>query len=279
MRKKDLKLGEIYGGKYGKPYLLVSARMWSVGRYRPEWNLLPARVTTPVRGTVYNDGCGALVIEGDYDALRAYAQASPLLKTFGEIDKGELTLEASGLATELQRDIRVYIREKDVSLRLDLGDYRQWKGTFAEVEEKRAEESARRRRDEEAVQALAAPKIARADEMQHRTRALLGQAEPFAPSRWEPGTCQVGSERRAYRNVLKLTMDELEQLVALAENGPRRGDATEAWLRRHRAAAVPDSGTWHILDGMLDEYRLSADEGRGLNDVGLTDPTGEFITE
>lgn len=219
MRKKDLKLGEIYANRYGKAYLLVSARMWSMGRYRPEWNLLPARVTMPVQGTMYNDGCGALGIEGDYDALREYAQASPLLKTFGEIDKGELVLEASGLATELQQDLRVYARERDLSLWLALGDYRQWKGTFAEVEKKRAEEAARRRRDEEALQARVAPLVAWADEMEGRTLALLNRIEEFGYGRWERDVLQVGSERRAYRNMLKLTMDELQQLVALAEKG------------------------------------------------------------
>lgn len=218
MRKKDLKLGGIYADRYGEAYLLVSARMWSVGRYHPEWNILPARVTAPVQGTVYNDGCGALVVKGTYDALREYAQASPLLKTFGEIDKGELALEASGLATELQQDLRVYARERDLSLWLALGDYRQWKGTFAEVEKKRAEESDRRRQDKEAAQAQVAPMVARADEMEGRTLALLDQTESFY-GRWERDTLQVGSVRQSYRSALKLTMDELEQLVALAEKG------------------------------------------------------------
>lgn len=43
---------------------------------------------------------------------------------------------------------------------------------------------------------------------------------------------------------------------------PRRGDAVEAWLRAHRDQQTDEYGqtrAWHLLDGLLDDYRLHAD--------------------
>jgi len=45
---------------------------------------------------------------------------------------------------------------------------------------------------------------------------------------------------------------------------PRRGDAFDHWLRDQREQADPIA--WHIIDGLLDTYRLHADTGTPLNE-------------
>lgn len=45
---------------------------------------------------------------------------------------------------------------------------------------------------------------------------------------------------------------------------PRRGDAFDHWLRDQREQADPIA--WHIIDGLLDTYRLHADTGTPLGE-------------
>lgn len=45
---------------------------------------------------------------------------------------------------------------------------------------------------------------------------------------------------------------------------PRRGDPVEQWLKARRDAAVAWDA-WHVIDGMLDRYRLHADTGTPLD--------------
>lgn len=66
-------------------------------------------------------------------------------------------------------------------------------------------------------------------------------------------------------------------LAALTHSGPsygqpplpRRGDPVEAWLRAHRDRQVDEYGRtrgWHLLDNLLDDYRLHADTGTPLGE-------------
>lgn len=43
-----------------------------------------------------------------------------------------------------------------------------------------------------------------------------------------------------------------------------RGDPVEAWLKRKRDEYTWES--WHIIDDLLDDYRLHADTGTPLSD-------------
>lgn len=45
---------------------------------------------------------------------------------------------------------------------------------------------------------------------------------------------------------------------------PSRGDRFDHWLRDQREQADPIA--WHIIDGLLDRYRLHADTGTPLNE-------------
>lgn len=66
-------------------------------------------------------------------------------------------------------------------------------------------------------------------------------------------------------------------LAAVAHSGPgyqptplpARGDAVEAWLKAQRGATT-SWDDWHVLDNLLDRYRLHADTGT---------PLGEHICE
>lgn len=45
---------------------------------------------------------------------------------------------------------------------------------------------------------------------------------------------------------------------------PRRSDAFDHWLRDQREQSDPI--TWHVIDGLLDRYRLHADTRTPLNE-------------
>ncbi|ARX81592.1 hypothetical protein SMD44_00990 [Streptomyces alboflavus] len=45
---------------------------------------------------------------------------------------------------------------------------------------------------------------------------------------------------------------------------PRRSDTFDHWLRDQREKADPVA--WHVIDGLLDTYRLHADTGTPLNE-------------
>jgi sRNA-binding carbon storage regulator CsrA len=48
-------------------------------------------------------------------------------------------------------------------------------------------------------------------------------------------------------------------------SGPRRDDAVAAWLKRRRDEWYePNTGGWHHIDALLDDYRDHADEGTPL---------------
>lgn len=50
------------------------------------------------------------------------------------------------------------------------------------------------------------------------------------------------------------------------QNGPRRGDQFETWLKKQRDLCEGHAATWSAVDGLLDEYRLHADTGIPLNE-------------
>jgi hypothetical protein len=62
-----------------------------------------------------------------------------------------------------------------------------------------------------------------------------------------------------------LTLKEIQMIT----HQPERGDAVEAWIKRHRDCEVNTAGvrldTWFHFDAMLDEYREHADTGTPLD--------------
>jgi hypothetical protein len=49
-----------------------------------------------------------------------------------------------------------------------------------------------------------------------------------------------------------------------ATSTPRRGDDTEQWLKHWRDMCGEGGDGWHVLDQVLDDYRLHADTGTPL---------------
>jgi hypothetical protein len=46
----------------------------------------------------------------------------------------------------------------------------------------------------------------------------------------------------------------------------RRGDAVEAWIKRHRDEYQSGHSDWIAMDALLDDYRAHADTGTPLNE-------------
>lgn len=56
---------------------------------------------------------------------------------------------------------------------------------------------------------------------------------------------------------------------------PRRGDVVEVWLKAHRDRQIDEYGqtrSWHLLDGLIDDYRLHADTGTPLGQHACDGP-------
>jgi len=80
--------------------------------------------------------------------------------------------------------------------------------------------------------------------------------------------------RRDMAAARRQLVKELRRMAAAAgrvaddtqpETRPRRGDGFEAWLKARRDATTTWSA-WHVIDGMLDRYRLHADTGTPLSE-------------
>lgn len=52
---------------------------------------------------------------------------------------------------------------------------------------------------------------------------------------------------------------------------PRRGDPVEQWLKAQRDTSTTWSD-WHVLDGLIDHYRLHADTGTPLGQHACDGP-------
>lgn len=57
-------------------------------------------------------------------------------------------------------------------------------------------------------------------------------------------------------------------VLPILKQHPRRGDAVETWLKKYRDTHdnLGADSVWAIVDDLLDEYRLMADQGKGLLD-------------
>jgi hypothetical protein len=61
------------------------------------------------------------------------------------------------------------------------------------------------------------------------------------------------------------TADEVAIFAGEVYTGPRRDDAVAAWLKRRRDEQPDkDSGSWRVIDDLLDEYREHAETGTPL---------------
>lgn len=235
MKKSDLKPGQIYVGKYGTPYLLVSTRIWKRQRYTPrDFVMFGTNYTTPERGQGYlMESKGVLVIKGDLDALRQFD--SELLLEFDKFevkkkgaDGGDET-EAANLAKLLDTAVRNYTDEDgDKPLWLEIGDYRSWVGTPEQYKAKKEAKEQTRRKERDKVMETARPLRDMAHSLDVRMAAILGVEPASDPDslshwRWERSTVQCGDARAWVPTHAKLRIEELEQVVNRAERASDLG--------------------------------------------------------
>lgn len=216
MRKKDLELGGVYAEQYGRPQAVLSTRIWMQDRYTREWKVYPKRVNVPSRGTLWNETKGILVVEGgSADKLRAFVKDYPELHQLEEWEKGEP--ESDKEADRLVKWVESVAHER--GLRVAVADYRRWVGTPEEAEARAADQERRREQDREQAVAEARPIRERAARVQERARRLLGQDEAWGYTRWTRGWVQVGDASESVPDEVKLSVEDLERLVAMAERG------------------------------------------------------------
>lgn len=53
----------------------------------------------------------------------------------------------------------------------------------------------------------------------------------------------------------------------MSSHHPQRGDAVAQWIKSYRDRYDSQNPAWHVLDDLLDDYRLLADRGRPLPDT------------
>jgi len=216
VRKKDLELGGVYAEQYGRPQAVLSTRIWMQDRYSREWKMYPKRVNVPSRGTLWNETKGILVVEGgSADKLRAFVKDCPELHQLEEWEKGE----PRELSEPDKRIKWVESVAHERGLRVAVADYRRWVGTPEEAEARAADQERRREQDREQAAAEARPVRERAARVQERARRLLGQDEAWGYTRWTRGWVQVGDASESVPDEVKLSVEELERLVAMAERG------------------------------------------------------------
>lgn len=133
MKKKDLKIGEVYADKWGSAYLLVSTHMWGWDHYGRYW-WVNLKKTVPSKGFGYTmRGTGVLCLTGSAEGLRRWALEHPELLAYDDKLEG-------------MRDTQEFIKRLRDSLpagsnfRIIDEDYRQWPGTYEETRNKLDEE-------------------------------------------------------------------------------------------------------------------------------------------
>lgn len=216
MKKKDLELGGVYANRYGHPQAVLSTRIWKYERYDKNWMLYPKRVNTPSRGSLWNDTKGILVVEGGTaEELRAFVKDYPELHRFESWEKAEP--ESDKEADRLVKWVESVAHER--GLRVSAGDYRRWVGTVEEAEARAADQKRRREQDREQAVAQAKPRRERAQQVEERARRLLGQAEEWGYGRWDHSWVTVGDASESFPDRARLSVEELERLVEMAERG------------------------------------------------------------
>lgn len=216
MRKKDLELGGVYADQYGRPQAVLSTRIWKRTRYSKDWQLCPKRVNTPSRGSLWDGAMGILVVgTGTAEELRAFVKDYPELHGFESWEKGEP--ESDREADRLVKWVESVAHER--GLRVAVADYRRWVGTPEEAEARAADQERRREQDREQAVAEARPIRERAARVQERARRLLGQGEEWGYTRWTRRWVQVGDASESVPDEVKLSVEDLERLVAMAERG------------------------------------------------------------
>ena len=216
MRKKDLELGGVYANQYGRPQAVLSTRIWKRTRYSKDWQLCPKRVNTPSRGSLWDDARGILVVDtGTAEELRAFVKDYPELHGFESWEKAEP--ESNSDADRLVKWVESVARER--GLRVAVADYRRWVGTPEEAEARAADQKRRREQDREQAEAEARPIRERAQRLEDSARRLLGQAEEWGYDRWDYDWMTVGDATESVPDKVKLSVEELERLIEMAERG------------------------------------------------------------
>lgn len=81
--------------------------------------------------------------------------------------------------------------------------------------------------------------------------------------------CICGPERKAARGSHDIVAGEV--VSDRIDHRPQRTDQVEAWLKAKRDGFNRDDpygrGLWHVMDSILDEYRLAADMGMTLEEI------------
>jgi hypothetical protein len=216
VRKKDLELGGVYATERGRAHAVLSTRIWKRTRYSKDWQLCPKRVNTPSRGSLWEDVRGILVVDGGTaEELRAFVKDYPDLHAFEVWEKAEP--ESGKEADRLAKWAGSVARER--GLRVSVADYRRWVGTPEEVEAQNEDQRRRQKEDREQAEAKARPIRERAQRLEDSTRRLLGQAEEWGYDRWDYAWMTVGDATESVPDKVKLSVEELERLIEMAERG------------------------------------------------------------
>jgi hypothetical protein len=216
VRKKDLELGGVYATERGRAHAVLSTRIWKRTRYSKDWQLCPKRVNTPSRGSLWEDVRGILVVDGGTaEELRAFVKDYPELHGFESWEKAEP--ESNSDADRLVKWVESVARER--GLRVAVADYRRWVGTPEEAEARAADQKRRREQDREQAEAEARPVRERAARVEEHARRLLGQAEEWGYDRWDYDWMTVGDATESVPDKVKLSVEELERLIEMAERG------------------------------------------------------------
>jgi hypothetical protein len=231
VKKTELKLRQIYVGKYGTPYLLVSSRIWKRQSHTSrDFFMCGTNYTTPERGRGYlREAKGVLVIKGDLDALRQFD--SELLLGFDKFevkkkgaDGGDET-EAANLAKLLHTEVRNYTDEYgDKPLWMEVGDYRSWVGTPEQYKAKVDAKEKARKAERDALRKKVQPLRDMAHALDVRLAAILNvepapDPDSLSHLRWDRHTLAHGDARGWVPTNAKLRIEELERLIELAERG------------------------------------------------------------
>lgn len=147
MRKKDLKIGEIYADNYGQPVLLVHDGVWSKKRHGTQWLLHPSNAKQEKGKGWFGNDKGLLVVRGSEDDLKQIKV--PQIHVF-EKTRNYITETFAKTLHEFEAAL-------PEDCRLTVGLSRSWEGPFEEVAAKKAAEDIdrdRRRAEAMKVQEL-----------------------------------------------------------------------------------------------------------------------------
>lgn len=124
MRKKDLRLGEIYADNYGQPVLLVHDGVWSKQRHGQKWLLHPSYAKQQRGEAWITTDKGVLIVHGPAEDLKQIKVP--------EIHVFEQT--RNYISEFFTKTLAEFEDTLPPGCHLTVGFSRTWKGPFKEVE-------------------------------------------------------------------------------------------------------------------------------------------------